>query len=91
LPTHSSQASHVFKQPVTGVHGRHFVGSETSARVQVPSPAASSDPIHTYEPLPAGSSQHPKQSQPFGVSAPPVSWQVWLWLTESSAQDAVQP
>jgi hypothetical protein len=34
------------------------------------------EPIQTNFPLPAGSSQHPKLSQPFGVSGPQKERQV---------------
>ena len=65
-PTHTSHGSHELKQDFTGVHGWHAAGSSTCAASQVPV-FCCADPIQTNFPLSAGSSQQPKQSQPFGV------------------------
>ena len=66
LPTHSSHSSHGFWQSATGVHGRQSVGSALVESSQ--SPRSSPEPSQMKLPLPAGSSQQPKQSQPLGVS-----------------------
>jgi hypothetical protein len=65
----TSQFSHVFRHAGTCVQGLHFVGSFTVLMVQLPVPGGSSDPSHTVVGAP-GIVQHPKQSQPFGVSEP---------------------
>src|SRR5262245_60989309 len=66
LPTHSSHSSHGFLQSATGVQGRHNAGSALVESSQ--SARSSPEPSQMKLPLPAGSSQQPKQSQPFGVS-----------------------
>ncbi len=76
LPRQSSQRSHVFRQFATGVHGRHFVRSPTSASVhELVFVASTTDPSQTHSPpfvgvrpAIAGNVQQPKQSQPLGVS-----------------------
>jgi hypothetical protein len=42
-------------------------------------------------PLPAGSWQQPKQSQPFGVSGPQLSRHPWGWVSRSSLHVALEP
>ncbi len=69
----------------------NFVGSAAASSVHESPYCASSDPSHTKLALPAGSSQHPKQSQPFGVSGPQNAWQVADCEPSSSAQVAVVP
>src|SRR5262245_4179581 len=61
LPMQSSHGSHGLKHEGTGSQGLQLVGWPTTASEQ------SSESSHTKLPLPAGSSQHPKQSHPFGV------------------------
>ena len=70
-PTQISHASQGFTHEGTGVHGRHTEGSSTVSSVQ-PAPSGLSEPSQTWCPLAAGSSQQPKQSQPFGTSGPHV-------------------
>jgi hypothetical protein len=70
LPMHSSHVAQVLRHAFTGRQGWHFTGSLMSASVHEPFPAASSEPSQIYFPLPAGSSQQPKQSHPLGVSGP---------------------
>lgn len=65
-----SQVSQGFVQAATWMQGLHLVGSPRVSRLHEPTFLGSSEPSHTRLPLPAGSSQHPKQSQPFGVSGP---------------------
>ena len=48
----------------------HFVGSLSVPSLHDPTPFGFSEPSHTYLPPDAGSSQQPKQSQPFGVIGP---------------------
>ncbi len=71
-PAHTSQAPHVLKHPVTGVQGLQAEGSASVSSRQLPAPSRV-EPMKTWMPLPAGNSQQPKQSQPFGVSGPQVS------------------
>jgi hypothetical protein len=66
-PRHFSHGSHAFSHDGTGVHGAHFVGSPASAMVHVVGPPTG-EPSQTNLPVRGGSSQQPKQSQPFGVS-----------------------
>ena len=71
LPMHTSQRSHGFQQPCTGVQVRHFVGSVMCAKSHVPSPRVPLglyEPSQTYLPASSGKVQQPKQSQPLGVS-----------------------
>jgi hypothetical protein len=85
-PTQTSQGSQSFVQLGTWVQGRHSVSSSSVSRVQ---PA--SEPSQTKAPLPAGSSQHPKQSQPFGTSGPQVSEHIGACSSKTSSQEAVIP
>jgi len=71
-PTQISQASQGFRHEGTWVHGWHTEGSSSVSSVQ-PEPLGFSEPSHTKRPLAAGSSQQPKQSQPFGTSGPQVA------------------
>lgn len=65
------QCPHVFVQLATCVHGWQRVGSASAApSVQVPGWFdAGAEPRNTGVGAP-GMTQHPKQSQPFGTSAP---------------------
>jgi hypothetical protein len=69
LPTQISQCAQVLMHAATCVHGLHMVGSSTVLRLQLPVPEGFSEPSQTVVGAP-GISQHPKQSQPFGVSGP---------------------
>ena len=83
-PTHTSQASQRFSQPVTGVQGGQKSGSSMRSALQpfADEPA----PIQTKLPLRAGSSQQPKQSQPFGVSGAQASTQAGDCVDADSTQ-----
>jgi len=63
FPMQSSHVSHVFAQLACCVHGGHFTGSLMSAMEQVPARRTDFD-----VPFASLTAQHPKQSQPFGVS-----------------------
>lgn len=89
-PTHTSHGPQALRVDVTGVHGWHAAGSATVFWLQVPT-LPSADPIHTNLPLPAGSSQQPKLSQPFGVSGPQYEEHVVDCVVVSSAQLADVP
>jgi hypothetical protein len=63
-----------------------------SSCLQEPSPvASSSEPSQTNLPVPAGSSQQPKQSHPFGVSGPQTFSQTSVWAWSSSSQLELVP
>ena len=72
----SSQRPQSLRQSATGVHGLQSAVSRTSSSVQLPSLVpGNTEPSHTYAPPSAGlrsaiasNVQHPKQSQPLGVS-----------------------
>lgn len=90
LPRHSSQCSQVLRHAFTGMQGWHFVGSFTCAMSHEPAPFTV-EPSHTYWPVPAGSSQQPKQSQPFGVSGPQKFMQVADCVLYMPSQVALVP
>src|SRR5690606_35725659 len=72
-PRQSSQRPQVFRHASTGVQAWQ---PSRSSGVQVGVPLSSTEPMNTHSgapPGPAGSSQHPKQSQPFGTSGPQKS------------------
>ena len=72
------------------MHGRHATGSATCAASHVPAFCVA-EPIHTYLPLSAGSSQQPKQSQPLGVMGRQVSRHVLTCVANSSSQLELLP
>jgi hypothetical protein len=74
------------KHEGTGVQGRQALGSPRVSSLQDPAPSLF-EPSHTYDPLPEGSSQQPKQSQPLGTYGRQVSRQVSLCAEFNSSQD----
>ena len=80
----SSQASHLLKQEGTGVHERH----------DVPSPLQVSSLMNAKRPLPCESSQHPKQSHPFGVTGRHLAEQLAgcaeRWASQEATGGAMQ-
>lgn len=77
-------------QDGTGVHGWHAEGSSTCAASHVPT-LCDAEPIQTYLPLSAGSSQQPKQSQPLGVMGRQMSRQVLACVVRNCSQLEVVP
>jgi hypothetical protein len=74
------------------VHGSHRVGSAAVALEHVSWPVcSSSEPSQANWPLPAGSSQQPKQSQPLGVAGPQNDMQKADCPDWRSAQVAIVP
>lgn len=84
LSTHTSQSSQALEQPGTSVHGGHLAGSVTVLEEH------SGDPIHTGVGA-SGKTQHPKQSQPLGVSGRHVSRHSAGWDASASAHVVLPP
>jgi hypothetical protein len=82
--------SHALKHDFTGVQGWQAAGSAIWAASQLPV-FCSVDPSQTNFPLSAGSSQQPKQSQPFGVSGKQLLKQAVGWVALRSSQVARLP
>ncbi len=86
FPRQSWQVPQLLKQLGLGVHERQAVVLSALASVQgvAPLPLAASEPRKMLRVPPEGrvTAQHPKQSQPLGVSGPQTLVQVALWGPE---------